>query len=35
VIEVAFLGWTRHALIRQGRFLGLRGDKPAHAVRKE
>ena len=35
VIEVAFLGWTRHDLLRQGQFLGMRHDKAAHAVERE
>lgn len=35
VCEVAFLGWTRHHLLRQGRFLGIRDDKVAHAVQRE
>lgn len=35
VIEVAYLGWTRHELLRDGQFLGIREDKAAHAVRRE
>lgn len=35
VIEVAHLGWTRHNLLRQGRFLGIREDKPATVVRHD
>ncbi|MDE1149771.1 MAG: DNA ligase D [Azospirillaceae bacterium] len=32
VAEVAFAGFTGDRLVRQGRYLGLRGDKPAQAV---
>ncbi|MDG3442671.1 DNA ligase D [Nitrospirillum amazonense] len=32
VAEIAFAGFTADQLVRQGRFLGLRGDKPAKAV---
>lgn len=32
VVEVAFLGWGRHELLRDARFLGVREDKVAHAV---
>lgn len=35
VIEVAYLGWARHGLLRQGRFLGIREDKSADAVRRD
>jgi bifunctional non-homologous end joining protein LigD len=35
VIEVSYLGWARHGLLRQGRFLGLRLDKPAQSVHRE
>jgi bifunctional non-homologous end joining protein LigD len=35
VAEVAFRGWTRDGLVRQGSFKGLRGDKPAQAVIRE
>lgn len=34
LVEVGFLGWTRHQLLPQGRFLGLRHAKTAiHSVR--
>ncbi len=35
VIEVSYLGWTRHDLLRQGRFVGVREDKSAREVRRE
>jgi bifunctional non-homologous end joining protein LigD len=35
VAEVAFRGWTRDGLIRQGSFKGLREDKPAQAIVRE
>lgn len=35
VIEVAFLEWGRHGLLRDARFLGLREDKEPHAVGRE
>ena len=35
VIEVAFLEWGRHGLLRDGRFLGIREDKEPHAVQRE
>jgi bifunctional non-homologous end joining protein LigD len=35
VAEVAFRGWTRDGLIRQGSFKGLRTDKPAVAIVRE
>src|SRR5204863_36075 len=34
-VEVAFMGWDRHGLLRGGTLLGLRDDKPAHRVRRE
>ena len=35
VAEVAFAGFTRDGQVRHGRFVGLREDKPASAVRRE
>ena len=35
VAQVAFAGWTRDGLIRHGRFIGLRADKKANAVKRE
>jgi bifunctional non-homologous end joining protein LigD len=35
VAEIAFRGWTRDGLVRQGSFKGLRADKPAAAIVKE
>ena len=35
VAEVAFRGWTRDGLVRQGSFKGLRGDKPAREIVRE
>lgn len=33
--EIAFRGWTRDNLVRQGSFKGLRGDKPAREIVRE
>ncbi len=35
VVQVAFFGWTRHDLLRQGQFVGFREDKPAHTVSRD
>jgi bifunctional non-homologous end joining protein LigD len=35
VAEIAFRGWTRDNLIRQGSFKGLRGDKSAREIVRE
>ncbi len=35
VAEIAFRGWTRDGLVRQGSFKGLRSDKPARAITRE
>jgi bifunctional non-homologous end joining protein LigD len=35
VAEVAFAGFTKDGIVRQGRFLGLREDKPARKVTRE
>jgi bifunctional non-homologous end joining protein LigD len=35
VAEIAFAGFTKDDLVRQGRFIGLREDKPAREVRRE
>lgn len=35
VVEVAFAGFTRDGLVRHGRFLGRREDKPTEAVVRE
>lgn len=35
VAQIRFAEWTEDGLLRQPVFLGLRDDKPAHAVRRE
>ncbi len=35
VCEVAFAAWTAAGLLRHARFIGMRSDKPARAVRRE
>ena len=35
VAEIAFRGWTRDGLVRQGSFKGLREDKPARQIVRE
>ncbi|MCB8874423.1 DNA ligase D [Acidisoma silvae] len=35
VVDIAFNGWTRDNLIRQGHYVGLREDKPAEQVVRE
>ena len=35
VAEVAFRGWTKDGIVRQGSFKGLRADKPARAIVRE
>jgi bifunctional non-homologous end joining protein LigD len=35
VVQVGFIEWTAHGKLRHVRFLGLRTDKPAHAVVRE
>jgi bifunctional non-homologous end joining protein LigD len=35
IAEVKFAQWTNDGLIRQGAFMGMRGDKPAREIRQE
>jgi bifunctional non-homologous end joining protein LigD len=35
VAEIGFANFTRDGIVRQGRFVGLRQDQPAHAVTRE
>jgi ATP-dependent DNA ligase len=35
VVEVEFVEWTAEALLRHSRFVGVRDDKRASAIRRE
>jgi hypothetical protein len=35
LFQVGSLEWGRHGRLRDGRLLGIRDDKPAHAVQRE
>jgi bifunctional non-homologous end joining protein LigD len=35
VVDVAFVEWTRHGMLRHPTFVGIRNDKPAREVGRE